>query len=73
MGAIGGTEIMHFQTWQDKAGNAPELKDNHGREIFPALPHGPALGTVPYGDGSAIRASRKAMCSRASCCCSRSS
>ena len=23
--AIGGTEIMHFQTWQDKAGNAPSL------------------------------------------------
>jgi hypothetical protein len=24
--SIGGTEIMHFQTWQDKAGNAPPLK-----------------------------------------------
>ena len=23
--SIGGTEIMHFQTWQDKAGNAPPL------------------------------------------------
>jgi hypothetical protein len=23
--AIGGSEIMHFQTWQDKAGNAPPL------------------------------------------------
>ena len=23
--AIGGTEITHFQTWQDKAGNAPPL------------------------------------------------
>ena len=23
--SIGGTEIMHFQTWQDKAGNAPVL------------------------------------------------
>jgi len=22
--SIGGTEIMHFQTWQDKAGNAPQ-------------------------------------------------
>jgi hypothetical protein len=21
--SIGGSEIMHFQTWQDKAGNAP--------------------------------------------------
>jgi len=23
--SIGGTEIMHFQTWHDKAGNAPML------------------------------------------------
>jgi hypothetical protein len=25
--SIGGTEIMHFQTWHDKAGNAPQLTD----------------------------------------------
>ena len=25
--SIGGTEIMHFQTWSDKAGNAPPLTD----------------------------------------------
>jgi hypothetical protein len=25
--SIGGTEIMHFQTWQDKAGNAPDTTD----------------------------------------------
>src|SRR5581483_9683285 len=25
--SIGGTEIAHFQTWQDKAGNAPMLHD----------------------------------------------
>jgi hypothetical protein len=25
--SIGGTEISHFQTWQDKAGNAPQLND----------------------------------------------
>jgi hypothetical protein len=25
--SIGGTEICHFQTWQDKAGNAPHLTD----------------------------------------------
>src|SRR5215510_10596570 len=25
--AIGGTEICHFQTWHDKAGNAPPLTD----------------------------------------------
>jgi hypothetical protein len=41
VGAIGGTEIMHFQTWQDKAGNAPELRDNHGNEVFPQLPIAP--------------------------------
>lgn len=47
VGAIGGTEIMHFQTWQDKAGNAPELMDNHGNEVFPQLPIAPA----PVPDG----------------------
>ncbi|MBV9701699.1 MAG: ferritin-like domain-containing protein [Methylobacteriaceae bacterium] len=26
--SIGGTEIAHFQTWHDKAGNAPPLSDN---------------------------------------------
>ena len=26
--SIGGTEIAHFQTWHDKAGNAPPLTDN---------------------------------------------
>jgi hypothetical protein len=25
--SIGGTEIAHFQTWSDKAGNAPQLTD----------------------------------------------
>jgi hypothetical protein len=25
--SIGGTEIMHFQTWSDKAGNAPPIAD----------------------------------------------
>ena len=25
--SIGGTEAMHFQTWQDKAGNAPAITD----------------------------------------------
>lgn len=41
VGAIGGTEIMHFQTWQDKAGNAPQLTDNHGNQVFPQLPLAP--------------------------------
>ncbi len=26
--SIGGTEVAHFQTWHDKAGNAPPLTDN---------------------------------------------
>src|ERR1039458_3255568 len=31
VGAIGGTEIQHFQTWQDKAGNAiPVTNPNTG-------------------------------------------
>jgi hypothetical protein len=33
--SIGGSEIMHFQTWQDKAGNAPMLTD--GNLSFPDL------------------------------------
>jgi hypothetical protein len=33
--SIGGTEIMHFQTWHDKAGNAPPLTD--GGLVFPDL------------------------------------
>jgi hypothetical protein len=47
VGSIGGTEIMHFQTWQDKAGNAPMLVDNMGNTIFPQLP----LGPDPVPDG----------------------
>ena len=34
---IGGTEIMHFQTWQDKAGNAPPLTDPTNGLVFPDL------------------------------------
>jgi hypothetical protein len=33
--SIGGTEIMHFQTWHDKAGNAIPLTD--GSLVFPDL------------------------------------
>src|ERR1700676_1904723 len=39
--SIGGTEIMHFQTWQDKAGNAIPLTDidpvTHVKVVFPNL------------------------------------
>ena len=42
--SIGGSEIMHFQTWQDKAGNATPLTDfdpiNHSKVIFTDLATG---------------------------------
>lgn len=41
VGSIGGTEVMHFQTWQDKAGNAPLVMDGMGNTIFPQLPIAP--------------------------------
>lgn len=45
--SIGGTEISHFQTWQDKAGNAPPLTDIDAmtgvKVVFPDL-NSPPLG-----------------------------
>jgi hypothetical protein len=39
--SIGGTEICHFQTWHDKAGNAPPLTDvdpvTGSKVVFPDL------------------------------------
>jgi hypothetical protein len=35
--SIGPTEAMHFQTWQDKAGNAPQLTDPTNGLEFPNL------------------------------------
>jgi Ferritin-like domain len=35
--SIGPTETMHFQTWQDKAGNAPPLTDPTTGLTFPNL------------------------------------
>jgi hypothetical protein len=41
--SIGPTETMHFQTWQDKAGNAPEVTDpTNGLEF-------PNLNAPPFG------------------------
>jgi hypothetical protein len=37
---IGGSEIQHFEVWQDKAGNAPPVPLATGAQ-FPALPHSP--------------------------------
>jgi ferritin-like protein len=48
--AIGGTEIQHFEVWQDKAGNAPPVPMATGA-LFPQLPHAPAQ--MPNGiDGA---------------------
>jgi len=38
--SIGPTETMHFQTWQDKAGNAPPLTDPTNGLVFPDLKKG---------------------------------
>jgi hypothetical protein len=35
--SIGPTEAMHFQTWSDKAGNAPPLTDPTNGLVFPDL------------------------------------
>jgi hypothetical protein len=35
--SIGATEAMHFQTWHDKAGNAPALTDPTNGLVFPDL------------------------------------
>src|SRR5256714_6095952 len=35
--SIGPTESMHFQTWHDKAGNAPPLTDPTNGLVFPNL------------------------------------
>ena len=35
--SIGPTETMHFQTWQDKAGNAPAITDPTNGLVFPDL------------------------------------
>jgi Ferritin-like domain len=41
--SIGPTETMHFQTWQDKAGNAPPLTDPTTGLTFPDLNAGNEL------------------------------
>jgi hypothetical protein len=41
--SIGPTETMHFQTWQDKAGNAPSLIDPTNGLQFPDLSSGEDL------------------------------
>jgi hypothetical protein len=41
--SIGPTETMHFQTWSDKAGNAPPLTDPTNGLVFPDL------NATPFG------------------------
>lgn len=45
--SIGPTETMHFQTWQDKAGNAPPLTDPTNGLIFPDL-NAPPFDTTQF-------------------------
>jgi len=45
--SIGGSEIMHFQTWQDKAGNAPNI--TVGDLTFPNLNNGADPNTGAAG------------------------
>ena len=40
LAAIGGSEVMHFQIWHDKAGNAPPVPASTGA-LFPQLPIAP--------------------------------
>ncbi len=42
--SIGPTETQHFQTWQDKAGNAPALTDPTNGLVFPNLNASPFGG-----------------------------
>src|SRR5215471_6883021 len=42
--SIGGTEVMHFQTWQDKAGNFIPLTDPTNGLVFPDLNKSPFGG-----------------------------
>jgi hypothetical protein len=44
--AIGGSEVAHFQTWHDKAGNAPALIDNQPGFNPVTFPN---LNSPPFG------------------------
>jgi hypothetical protein len=46
--SIGGTEIMHFQTWQDKAGNAPPLQNVKDPKTGAVVTF-PDLNSPPFG------------------------
>jgi hypothetical protein len=42
--SIGPTETAHFQTWHDKAGNAPPVTDPTNGLVFPDLSKPPIQG-----------------------------
>ena len=46
--SIGGTEIMHFQTWHDKAGNAPPLTNVKDPKTGVSVTF-PDLNSSPFG------------------------
>ena len=48
--AIGGAEIQHFELWQDKAGNAPEVPGRFPQ--LPVAPNGPDGLTFFPADGT---------------------
>ena len=48
--SIGGTEIAHFQTWHDKAGNAPPLTDNVGHPVI-----FPDFNLPPFTNGEKVQ------------------
>jgi hypothetical protein len=53
IGSIGGTEIQHFELWQDKAGNAPPVPQATATR-FPQLPVAPSMNGTTFfpGDGT---------------------
>ena len=55
--SIGPTETMHFQTWQDKAGNAPPLTDPTTGLTFPDLNARRASCSSPTGSCPSRRTS----------------
>jgi len=51
VGSIGGTEVMHFELWQDKAGNAPAVPGRFPQ--LPVAPNDPTTGNTFFpGDGT---------------------
>src|SRR5258708_19006154 len=54
VGAIGGTEIQHYQTWTGKTANAPALTVNNGNPVFPQPPSPPRFPNPPPRTANAV-------------------